>query len=239
MYKRQSRSLTTDQGTIFVSEEFQEFANSFGIKLLNSSPYYAQANGQAEASNKSLIKLIKRKINEQPKKWHIVLADSLWAYRVSCHGSTQVTPDQLVYGHDAVLPWETIISSRRVQLQDQLESNQYHDLMMDELEDVVQHRLYAMKKIQENKARVAQHYDKKVISKSFEVGDLVWKLNLPIGVKDNRFGKWSPNWEGPFIVSRCTPWNSYFLKELNGEEFGRELNGKYLKTYYPSVWVDS
>ena len=41
--------------------------------------------------------------------------------------------------------------------------------MMDELEDVVQHRLYALKKIQENKARVAPHYDKKVISKSFEV----------------------------------------------------------------------
>ena len=36
------QSLTTDHGTIFVSEEFQEFANSFGIKLLNSSPYYAQ-----------------------------------------------------------------------------------------------------------------------------------------------------------------------------------------------------
>ena len=108
------QSLTTDQGIIFVSEEFHEFANSFGIKLLNSSPYYAQANGQAEASNKSLIKLIKRKISEQPKKWHTVLADSLWAYRVSCHGSTQVTPYQLVYGHDEILPWETNIISRRV-----------------------------------------------------------------------------------------------------------------------------
>ena len=104
-------------------------------------------------------------------------------------GSTQVTPYQLVYGHDAVLPWETNIVSRRVQLQDQLESNQYHDLMMDELEYVVQHRLYALKKIQENKARVARHYDKKVVSKSFAVGDLVWKLRLPIGLKYNRFGK--------------------------------------------------
>jgi hypothetical protein len=29
-----------------------------GIKLLNSSPYYAQANGQAEASKKIMIKII-------------------------------------------------------------------------------------------------------------------------------------------------------------------------------------
>jgi hypothetical protein len=54
----------TDQATMFTSCE--EFATSMGIKLLNSSPYYAQANGQAEASNKGIIKLIKRKIDEQP-----------------------------------------------------------------------------------------------------------------------------------------------------------------------------
>nr|AAV43984.1 putative polyprotein [Oryza sativa Japonica Group]AAV44059.1 hypothetical protein [Oryza sativa Japonica Group] len=49
------QTITTDQGSIFVSDEFVQFADSVGIKLLNSSPYYAQANGQAEASNKSGI----------------------------------------------------------------------------------------------------------------------------------------------------------------------------------------
>jgi hypothetical protein len=38
-------AITTDQGTQFTSSEFTEFAESMGIKLLNSSPYYAQANG--------------------------------------------------------------------------------------------------------------------------------------------------------------------------------------------------
>ena len=49
---------------MFTSEEFKDFATSMGIKLLNSSPYYAQANGQAEASNLIIIKLIKKKIKE-------------------------------------------------------------------------------------------------------------------------------------------------------------------------------
>ena len=62
------QTITTDQGTMFTSGEFEEFAASIGIKLLNSSPYYAQANGQAEASNKEIIKLIKRKIDEQPRR---------------------------------------------------------------------------------------------------------------------------------------------------------------------------
>ena len=45
------QTITTDQGTMFTSDEFEEFATKMWIKLLNSSPYYAQANGQAEASN--------------------------------------------------------------------------------------------------------------------------------------------------------------------------------------------
>ena len=48
------QTITTDQGTMFTSGEFEEFAIVMGIKLLNSSPYYAQAYGQAEASNKGV-----------------------------------------------------------------------------------------------------------------------------------------------------------------------------------------
>jgi transposase InsO family protein len=84
--------ITTDQGTMFTSREYEEFATSMGIKLLNSSPYYTQANGQVEASNKGIIKVIKRKIEEQPRHWHTTLNESLWAYRMACHGATKVSP---------------------------------------------------------------------------------------------------------------------------------------------------
>jgi transposase InsO family protein len=39
------QTITIDQGTQFTSSEFRKFAESMGIKLLNSSPYYSQANG--------------------------------------------------------------------------------------------------------------------------------------------------------------------------------------------------
>jgi hypothetical protein len=76
------------------------------IKVLNSSPYYAQANGQAESSNKTLLKVIKKKIDEFPRKWHEVLSEALWAHRTSKHGATKVTPFELVYVQEAVLPIE-------------------------------------------------------------------------------------------------------------------------------------
>jgi transposase InsO family protein len=55
------QTLTTDQGTSFVSNQVREFIESYKIRLLNSSPYYTRANGQAESSNKTLIKLIKNR----------------------------------------------------------------------------------------------------------------------------------------------------------------------------------
>ena len=55
------QTITTDQGTMFTSEEFGDFATGMGIKLPNSSHYYAQANYQAEVSNQIMIKLIKKR----------------------------------------------------------------------------------------------------------------------------------------------------------------------------------
>jgi transposase InsO family protein len=77
------QTLTTDQRTSFVSKEVRKFAESYKIKLLNSSTYYAQANGQVESSNKTLIKLIKKKIKKNPRRCHKVLSEALWAHRIS------------------------------------------------------------------------------------------------------------------------------------------------------------
>jgi transposase InsO family protein len=95
-----------DQGSSFMSHQVHDFAKSLKIKLLSSSPYYAQANGRAESSNKALIKQIKKKIEENPKIWHEVLSEALWAHHISKHNATKVTPFELLYGQEVVLPVE-------------------------------------------------------------------------------------------------------------------------------------
>ena len=39
------QTLTTNQGSSFISKEVRDFAESYMIKILHSSPYYAQVNG--------------------------------------------------------------------------------------------------------------------------------------------------------------------------------------------------
>jgi hypothetical protein len=86
---------------------------------------------------------------------------------------------------------------------------------------------------------VARAYNKKVKLKNFQIGDLVWKVILPIGSKDRKFGKWSPSWEGPFKIARIVPGNSYLVESMQGTLLPRALNGKYLKKYHPSVWQEA
>jgi hypothetical protein len=107
------QTFTTDQGASFMSKEVRDFTKSYKIKLLNASPYYAQDYGQAESSNITLISLIKKKISNHPRRWHKVLYETLWAYRISKHHATNVSPFELVYGNKAILPLEISLNAIR------------------------------------------------------------------------------------------------------------------------------
>ena len=49
----------SDQGTQFMSKQFQEFSKQWGFKHITSSPRYPQSNGKSEATVKSMKKLIR------------------------------------------------------------------------------------------------------------------------------------------------------------------------------------
>jgi hypothetical protein len=190
------QTLTMDQGSSFMSHQVCDFAESLKIKLLSSSPYYAQANGRADSSNKTLNKLIKKKIEENLKRWHEVLSKALWAHRISKHSTTKVTPFELIYRQEVILPVEVNLDALRIARETKLSALDYHNLMLNRLDEVSDERVKVLGKIERDKLRVAKAYNKRVKEKSFQVRDLVWKTILPIGSRSSKFRKWSPNWEG-------------------------------------------
>jgi hypothetical protein len=208
------------------------------IKLLNSSPYYAQASGQAESSNKVLIKIIKKRIKDNPRRWHKKLSDEPWVHRTSRHGATKVIPFELVYGQEAVLPKEVSLQNLRITGQDYLSVKEYTKLMMDKIYEALEGRLKALEEIEKEKVKIAKAYNKRVVGNLFQVGDLLWKMILPLGNRSGKFGKCSPSLEGPFRVVWVVSGNAYFVEDLEGHSLLKALNGKYLKHYYPSMLED-
>ncbi|XP_024196954.1 uncharacterized protein LOC112200165 [Rosa chinensis] len=117
--------LVSDRGAAFMGGPVEELVNDFGIQFIHSTPYYAQSNGQAEASNKTIITLLKKMLVENPRQWHDTLYETLWAYRTSKRNPTATTPYALMFGHDAVLPLEINVHSLRVQEQHHLIGEDY------------------------------------------------------------------------------------------------------------------
>ncbi|GKV01604.1 hypothetical protein SLEP1_g14149 [Rubroshorea leprosula] len=138
------KTITSDQGTTFVGSKVEAFAKDMGFHLLNSTPHYAQANGQAEASNKIIINILEKMADDNPRRWHELLSDTLSAYRTSQRSSTKVTPFSLTYGHDAVLPMELTTRSLRIAIQNGLNFGEYNEAMIMELEDLEEARLTAL-----------------------------------------------------------------------------------------------
>ena len=86
----------SDNGTSFVNSEVRRMLEFYQIKH-HRSHYYPQGNGQAEATNKTLIKIICKINQEYTGGWAMHLLDALWAYRSSPKSATGFSPFSLVY----------------------------------------------------------------------------------------------------------------------------------------------
>ncbi|XP_024200133.1 uncharacterized protein LOC112203390 [Rosa chinensis] len=84
--------LVSDRGATFMGGDVEKLVNDYGIQFLHSTPYYAHSNGQAGASNKIIITLLKKLLVENPRQWHETLYETLWAYRTSKRNPTATTP---------------------------------------------------------------------------------------------------------------------------------------------------
>ena len=68
----------TDNATAFKSKRMIDFCNKYHITLGPSTTYYPQGNGLVESSNKSLVNIIKKLLEDNKKKWNKKLFNALW-----------------------------------------------------------------------------------------------------------------------------------------------------------------
>jgi len=199
---------------------------------LFSTPYYPQSNGQAEASNKTILKILKKTVNEAGRDWHLQLNPALWAYRTSIRTPTGATPYALVFGSEAILPIEVEIPSLRVSMQDLISGDEYRTSRLAELELLDERRLAALNHLHVYQNRLQRNYNKKIKERRFQVGDLVLKENQRNQADREKKGKFEPNWLGPFIMTAAYESGSYTLATPDGIPLDEPLNSIHLKKFY-------
>ena len=115
--------IITNNVVAFKSKKMINFFNKYHITWGHSTTYYPQGNGLAKSSNKSLINIIKKLLEENKKNWHKKLTNALWAYIFTTKRSIGTRPYELVYGMEAVFPSSVVFPVMKLLQEAQVEPN--------------------------------------------------------------------------------------------------------------------
>ena len=110
------RVLISDNGRQFDNALFKDFCEHFGIQNHYPSPAHPQANDQAEVGNRSLLKIIKTRLDGAMEVWPVEILIVLWEYQRTVRTPTRETPFRLAYKSEAVIPAEVHMANHRVMM---------------------------------------------------------------------------------------------------------------------------
>ncbi|XP_042465746.1 uncharacterized protein LOC122048218 [Zingiber officinale] len=120
LYKRAfSRLLLNCVGSedveYILKEVHQGSCGGYDIQQAFTSVAYPQGNGQAEVVNQKIIRVLLAQLDHMGGNWVDELPSVLWALCTTPKEVTDVTPFQLMYDSEVVVPVEVGVESDRVQ----------------------------------------------------------------------------------------------------------------------------
>uniref|UniRef100_A0ABD2W3B8 RNA-directed DNA polymerase n=1 Tax=Trichogramma kaykai TaxID=54128 RepID=A0ABD2W3B8_9HYME len=93
------KKVRADNGPQLASSEFKHFCSINNIELIQTPPYWPQANGEVENMNRSILKRLQiAHLNGADYKAEI--QKFLLMYNVTRHGTTEKSPSELLFGRN-------------------------------------------------------------------------------------------------------------------------------------------
>ena len=98
------KKLVTDNAKAFYTAKMIKLCVDYNIVLAHSTTYYPQGNGLAKSSNKILVKMITKLLQDNKREQKTKLKFALWEDRISTKRALGTSPFQLVYCLDVGFP---------------------------------------------------------------------------------------------------------------------------------------
>ncbi|RDX92035.1 Tf2-6, partial [Mucuna pruriens] len=214
--------IVSDNGTQFASSTTAKFCQELHIRQSFTSVEHPQANRQAEAANRVILRGLRRRLEEAKGRWAEELPQVLWSYHTTPYSTTGETPFRLTYGSKAVIPVEIGEPSPRTTL---FEPTANEDELRANLDLLQETREIAHIKEYTVKTRVARKYDRRMVYRDFQEGDLVLR-KATLGAEKNKL---TPKWEGPFRIVEKVGKGAYRLEHLDRQKIPRTWNANSLR----------
>lgn len=207
----------------------RRFCKDNEIKLSFTSVYHPQTNGQVESTNKTLVKILKRKVDENPKEWADLIPEVLWAYRRTIKTANGNTPFRLAFRIETIAPCELVWPSTRILLYDESSNEEKLSENEENLENIREET--EIKEVA-YKRKLERNFNRTVKEKKLAPGDLVLR-NAHLTMTEQSKGKLSKNWEGPYIIKEEWKPGTFKLVKEDGSAVPRTWHTNNLKKYFP------
>ena len=179
-------------------------------------------------TNRTLLKIIKAKLDNAKGAWLEELPNVLWAYRTTARTLTRETPFRLTYGTEAVIPVEVGVASIRREVLHEEDNDDQLRINLDCMDEVSDKTSSRMTKYQQ---KMVEYYNKRVKLRRLDIGDLILR-KVTLATRDSTQGKLSPTWEGPYRVVHYSRQGSYHLETLDRQRLPQTWNIEHLKKYH-------
>lgn len=93
-------TIVSDRDRIFTSSIWKELLSTAGTRLLYSTAYHPQTDGQTERVNQCLEMYLRSAVHDSPRKWRRWLPAAEFWYNASFHSSLTSSPFKALYGHE-------------------------------------------------------------------------------------------------------------------------------------------
>jgi ribonuclease HI len=225
------KRLVADNAAAFKDKHLVKLCEELGIQLVHSTAYYPQGNGLAESSNKSLVRIIQKLLEQNARGWDSKLKFALWADRVTSKKSIGTSPFKLVYGTEAIFPVQLALPVAKF-LQEAEEEPNDLTRRIHNLVQLQQDREQLLDRTELHQQMIKRNFDKKTKSDIFKAGDMVLKWDAARQEK-GKHGKFEALWTGPFVIAEAQQNNTFILQTISGEPVsGGPFNGRFLKIYF-------
>jgi hypothetical protein len=182
------------------------------------------------SSNKTLVRIIKKLLQDNKKAWHKKLIHALWDNIITPKRSITNSPFHIVYGTKAIFCTALGFPVMRL-LQEQDAETDATRRRKDELISVQQTRENDFNNAQLRQDKIKKDFDRHTKEDDLKLGDwvLIWDAK---NEDKGKHGKFDYLWLGPFKIATYHGNNAYLLQESNGDIIGGgPVNGRFLKHY--------
>jgi hypothetical protein len=214
--------IVSDRDAKFTSRFWNALWKAFGTRLMMTTAYHPQSDGQSEQKNKVVELAIRYHACERPDEpWVDVIPSLQWNLNGAHSTAIDASPHEYLFGFKIGGPLDRLSNNTKAIPKDVVEMRYLREAL----------RRDAQLAMDIAAATAKRHYNQRHRQVEFEQGDKVWLALGKYKLPGARSKKTSPRRDGPYTITRKVTNLAYELDLPKGSKVHPVISVQYLSPY--------